>query len=99
MIAQLRPTTATATTTATTANPSLQQQLATLQAASTQAAINGARSIALLTAAATGRYFIEYPEGVDMFGLTKDDFVEQIQDIITVGDFYDMAAGGQIIFT
>lgn len=45
-------------------------QIATLQAASTQAAINGARSIALLTAAATGRYFIEYPEGVDMFGLS-----------------------------
>ncbi len=43
-------------------------QIATLQAPQTQAAINGARSIALLTAAATGRYFIEYPEGVDMFG-------------------------------
>jgi peroxiredoxin family protein len=36
---------------------------------------------------------------VDMFDLTKDDFVEQVQDIITVGDFYDLAAGGQIIFT
>jgi peroxiredoxin family protein len=36
---------------------------------------------------------------VDMFGLSKDDFVDQVQDIITVGDFYDMAAGGQIIFT
>lgn len=36
---------------------------------------------------------------VDMFGLSADDFVEQIQDIITVGDFYEMAAGGQIIFT
>jgi peroxiredoxin family protein len=36
---------------------------------------------------------------VDMFGLTKDDFVEQIEDIITVGDFYRMAAGGHIIFT
>lgn len=36
---------------------------------------------------------------VDMFGLSKDDFVEQVQDIITVGDFYAMAAGGQIIFT
>ena len=45
-------------------------QIATLQAPSTQAAINGARSIAFLTAAATGRYFIEYPEGVDMFGLS-----------------------------
>ena len=36
---------------------------------------------------------------VDMFDLTEDDFVPQIQGIITVGDFYDMAAGGQIIFT
>lgn len=36
---------------------------------------------------------------VDMFKLTKGDFVDQVQDIITVGDFYDLAAGGQIIFT
>jgi peroxiredoxin family protein len=36
---------------------------------------------------------------VDMFGLSKDDFVEQVDDIITVGDFYELAAGGQIIFT
>lgn len=43
-------------------------QIATLQAPQTQAAIAGARSIALLTAAATGRYFIEYPEDVSMFG-------------------------------
>ncbi len=45
-------------------------QLGTLQAASTQAAINGAKSIALLTAAATGRYFTEYPEGINMLGLS-----------------------------
>ena len=36
---------------------------------------------------------------VDMFGLTMDDFVPQVKDIITVGEFYEMAAGGQIIFT
>ena len=36
---------------------------------------------------------------VDMFGLTKESFVPQVEDIITVGDFYDLAAGGQIIFT
>jgi peroxiredoxin family protein len=36
---------------------------------------------------------------VDMFGLSKEDFVPQVQQIITVGDFYDIAAGGQIIFT
>jgi peroxiredoxin family protein len=36
---------------------------------------------------------------VDRFGLTKGDFVQQIEDIITVGEFYEKAAGGQIIFT
>ncbi len=36
---------------------------------------------------------------VDMFDLTKDDFIEQVADIITVGEFYEKAAGGQIIFT
>ncbi len=36
---------------------------------------------------------------VDLFGLDKDDFIEQVHDIITVGEFYDKAAGGQIIFT
>ena len=36
---------------------------------------------------------------VDMFGLTKTDFIPQVQDIITVGEFYARAGGGQIIFT
>jgi peroxiredoxin family protein len=36
---------------------------------------------------------------VDMFGLTMEDFVPQVDDIITVGEFYEKAAGGQIIFT
>ena len=36
---------------------------------------------------------------VDMFDLTQDDFIEEIEGIITVGEFYEMAAGGQIIFT
>ncbi|MGO8870580.1 MAG: DsrE/DsrF/DrsH-like family protein [Acidimicrobiales bacterium] len=35
----------------------------------------------------------------DLFELTKDDLIEQVTDIITVGEFYAMAAGGQIIFT
>ena len=47
----------------------------------------------------TGAGMYACQASVDMFGLTKDDFVEQIQDIITVGDFYALAAGGQIIFT
>jgi peroxiredoxin family protein len=36
---------------------------------------------------------------VDMFGFTKDDFVDQVDDIITVGEFYEQAAGAEIIFT
>ena len=36
---------------------------------------------------------------VDMFGLTIEDFVPQVSDIISVGEFYNLAAGGQIIFT
>ena len=36
---------------------------------------------------------------VDLFGFTKDDFIEQLDDVITVGEFYEIAAGGEIIFT
>lgn len=36
---------------------------------------------------------------VDMFKLTKKDFCPQVEDIISVGQFYEKAAGGQIIFT
>lgn len=36
---------------------------------------------------------------VDMFGLTLEDFVPQVEDVISVGEFYAKAAGGQIIFT
>ena len=36
---------------------------------------------------------------VDMFELTMEDFVPQVEDVISVGEFYEKAAGGQIIFT
>lgn len=36
---------------------------------------------------------------VDLFGFTKDDFIDELDGIITVGEFYDIAAGGEIIFT
>jgi peroxiredoxin family protein len=36
---------------------------------------------------------------VDMFGLTMDDFVPQVNDVISVGEFYALAGGGQIVFT
>jgi peroxiredoxin family protein len=35
----------------------------------------------------------------DMFGMTRDDLIGQVKDIITVGEFYELAAGGEIIFT
>jgi hypothetical protein len=30
---------------------------------------------------------------------TMEDFVPQVDDIISVGEFYEKAAGGQIVFT
>jgi len=36
---------------------------------------------------------------VDMFGLAREDFVDDLEGIITVGEFYGLAAGGQIVFT
>jgi peroxiredoxin family protein len=36
---------------------------------------------------------------VDMFGLSMDDFVPQVDEIISVGEFYEKAAGGQKIIT
>ena len=36
---------------------------------------------------------------VDMFHLTEASFVPQVEGILTVGEFYELAAGAQIIFT
>lgn len=36
---------------------------------------------------------------VDMFHLTKDDFCPQVDDVISVGRFYELSEGAQIIFT
>jgi peroxiredoxin family protein len=47
----------------------------------------------------TGAGMYACKASVDLFGLEKNDFIEQVQDIITVGEFYEKAAGGQIIFT
>jgi peroxiredoxin family protein len=47
----------------------------------------------------TGAGMYACQASVDLFGLDKDDFIEQVQDIITVGEFYERAAGGEIIFT
>ncbi len=34
-----------------------------------------------------------------MFKRTKQDLVDQVKEVITAGDFYDLAEGAQIIFT
>ncbi len=34
-----------------------------------------------------------------MFKRSREDLVEQVKDVITAGDFYDLADGAQIIFT
>jgi peroxiredoxin family protein len=47
----------------------------------------------------TGAGLYACKASVDLFGLEKNDFIPQVQDIITVGEFYEKAAGGQIIFT
>ena len=36
---------------------------------------------------------------VDMFHLTNDDFCPQVGKVLTVGEFYELSAGAQIIFT
>jgi peroxiredoxin family protein len=47
----------------------------------------------------TGAGLYACKASVDLFGLEKNDLIEQVQDIITVGEFYELAAGGEIIFT
>ena len=47
----------------------------------------------------TGAKLYGCKASVDLFGLSKADFIPQVEDIITVGEFYAMAGGGEIIFT
>jgi peroxiredoxin family protein len=47
----------------------------------------------------TGAGLYACKASVDLFGLEKNDLIPQVHDIITVGEFYEKAAGGQIIFT
>lgn len=37
--------------------------------------------------------------GMDMFHFDKDDLTEEVDDILTIGEFYEVSAGSQIIFT
>jgi peroxiredoxin family protein len=53
--------------------------------------------VELLSDSGAGLYACK--ASVDMFKLTKEDFVEQVDEVLTVGEFYELAAGGEIIFT
>lgn len=48
---------------------------------------------------AAGVKFYACKATVDMFHLTMDDFTKEVEGIINVGRFYELAGGGQIIFT
>jgi peroxiredoxin family protein len=47
----------------------------------------------------TGAGLYACKASADLFGLARSDLIDQVKDIITVGEFYDLAAGGEIIFT
>ncbi len=47
----------------------------------------------------TGAGMYACKASVDLFDMERGDFIEQVHDIITVGEFYEIAAGGHIIFT
>jgi peroxiredoxin family protein len=47
----------------------------------------------------TGAELFACKATVDMFHLNKEDFCPQMNEIITVGDFYEKSAGAEIIFT
>jgi peroxiredoxin family protein len=53
--------------------------------------------VELVADSGAGLYACE--ASVDMFGLAMDDFVPHVKGILTVGEFYELAAGGEIIFT
>ncbi|KAA3612162.1 MAG: hypothetical protein DWQ05_19360 [Calditrichaeota bacterium] len=36
---------------------------------------------------------------MDMFKLEREDLIDEVEDVLTVGEFYEKAAGGPIIFT
>jgi peroxiredoxin family protein len=47
----------------------------------------------------TGAGMFACKASVDMFGLTEADFVPQVEKVLTVGEFYELSGGGEIVFT
>lgn len=64
----------------------------------TELALPTAREmLQILDEAGAGLYACEL--AMQMFKRTKEQLVPQVKDVITAGDFYDLSAGAQIIFT
>ncbi len=53
--------------------------------------------LALLSDAGCGMYGCR--ASCELFGVTREDLIPEVKDIISVGEFYHLAAGGEIIFT
>jgi peroxiredoxin family protein len=53
--------------------------------------------VELLADSGAGLYACQ--ASVDMFKLTEEDFVDDVRGVLTVGEFYELSAGGEIIFT
>jgi peroxiredoxin family protein len=47
----------------------------------------------------SGAHLYACKASVEMFDLEESDFVPQVEGIVTIGEFYEMAGGGQVIFT
>ena len=47
----------------------------------------------------TGAGIYACQASADLFGYAPEDFVSCVKDTITVGEFYAIAAGGEIVFT
>ena len=47
----------------------------------------------------TGAGLYACKASADLFGFTEKDLLPQVKGIITVGEFYELAVGGQIIYT
>jgi peroxiredoxin family protein len=47
----------------------------------------------------SGGHIYACQASVQMFGLTMEDFLPQVDGVLTVGEFFDLSAGAEIIFT
>ena len=48
---------------------------------------------------ASGAKIYACKAAMEMFHYTKDDLIDDVESILTVGEFYELSAGAQIIFT